>query len=445
MRILALLLASLVAAPLAGAAVNLPPVPLPAPLHGPYALVCPLKGPMERCNTRLTVETGPANEVMVAGNPRNPLEFLAVAKDYDHADPGSTSCVGTSFYHTLDGGATWREGYVADPGPPCESDPVAAFDREGVAWISTLRISPRELANYRPDGAGWKDIGRAPGFDKQWIASNPDTGTLYLLDATARFQRSTDGGLTWSTSATGVSGFGVQIAAAPDGRVVVTALRSGSMVSYVSTNDGLSFQGPFTVSPVSFPGGNLGGLGILTGRMFRTPPTHGLAVDQGTGATGGRFWAAFPGVVPGQDPLGAATGRLGIAAWDVWLSHSDDGIAWSAPVRANDDPAPAAHFFPTVAVSDDGVAHVAWMDQRVDPSGVLIDIYYANTAGSGLLGSNVRVTDQPFASLLSFHQSGAVFVGDYMGIAATEDRAVVTWPDTRMGRAEVFAAVLEAP
>jgi hypothetical protein len=81
------------------------------------------------------------------------------------------------------------------------------------------------------------------------------------------------------------------------------------------------------------------------------------------------------------------------------------------------------------------------MDQRADPSGTLVDVDYANTAAAGP-GTNLRLTDQPFDSQLSYHQSGAVFVGDYFGLAASHDRVVATFPDTRDGRAELFAAVL---
>lgn len=445
MRRTAPLLALLVLVPAAQSLeVSVPPVDLP--VFGAYHLVCPLKSPAERCNTRLTIEAGPANEVMVASNPLNPAEFLAVAKDYDHAEPMAPSCVGTSFYHTVDGGRTWREGYVADPGLPCESDPVAAFDTDGVAWVNTLRISPRELVNYRPAGEGWVQQSRAPGFDKQWIGVNPLTGTLYLIDATNRFQRSTDGGATWSTSATGISGFAHIVAAAPSGRVVVTGLTGGNMISWVSTNDGLSFAGPFVISPVSFPyGGGLGGLGAMTARTFRTPPTFGMAPDP----VSGRFWVAFPGVVPGAGGLPAPS-SLGIDAWDVWLSHSDDGIAWSAPVRVNDDTPAAAQFFPQVAVSDDGVAHVAWMDQRLDPSGLTMNAAYAHSGDRGATwDANLLVSEQPSPVFVSFHQNpvpvvtNGWFVGDYIGLQASDDRAVVAFPDTRYGRADVFIATVQ--
>jgi hypothetical protein len=104
---------------------------------------------------------------------------------------------------------------------------------------------------------------------------------------------------------------------------------------------------------------------------------------------------------------------------------------------------------PNVAVDPQGGVHVAWFDQRADPTGALVEVYYAHSAdGGATFGPNLRLTDAPFPAALSHHQffqpPGGVFLGDYLGIAASEDRAVVAFPDTRYGRADVFIATVLA-
>src|SRR5437763_4787411 len=109
--------------------------------------------------------------------------------------------------------------------------------------------------------------------DKEWVAcdntaSSPNYGNCYVEwdDADAgnqlKMSRSTDGGQSWQASSVPSAGvLGGQPLALPSGTVVVPIenVFSGSIASFVSTNGGSSYTGPFTVSSINFhtPAGNI--------------------------------------------------------------------------------------------------------------------------------------------------------------------------------------------
>jgi hypothetical protein len=176
----------------------------------------------------------------------------------------------------------------------------------------------------------------------------------------------------------------------------------------------------FTINPVK-AGPDRDGTGPS---FFRVSSYPVLAVDATSGEHSGRryvVWADQPG--PGDSDV------------DVLLRHSDDGRTWSAPVRFNDDPrTPEPHdqIMPWIAVDPRGGVHVAWADRRNDPENRLLDIYYAYSAdGGATFAPNVRVSERSFDGDLGHHQSGGPFIGDYIGLSATEVSAVVFWADTR--------------
>jgi hypothetical protein len=132
----------------------------------------------------------------------------------------------------------------------------------------------------------------------------------------------------------------------------------------------------------------------------------------------------------------------------------DGGTTWETPRRISDeDGLLGAQFMPQVALSPNGRdLHVAWMDQRHDPSGQLVEVYYRHSPDGGITWDpEMLVSDAPFLADLSHHQNplyvtplgtGGIFVGDYIGLQASDDRAVIAFPDTRYGRADVFVATV---
>src|SRR5439155_26514348 len=120
----------------------------------------------------------------------------------------------------------------------------------GLTWLAPVTIS---------QGGG------GAFYDKSWItcdtwASSPNYGNCYVEwdDAFAgdRFMmsRSTDGGLTWSSSSVpNQSVIGGQPVVQPSGNVIVPIAGNG-VDSYMSTNGGVSYTGPNHVPSVPVPG-----------------------------------------------------------------------------------------------------------------------------------------------------------------------------------------------
>ncbi len=128
---------------------------------------------------------------------------------------------------------------------------------------------------------------------------------------------------------------------------------------------------------------------------------------------------------------------------DVYLYRSlDGGTTWDPGVQVNQDASGNNQFFPQVAVSPNGTVHIMWGDQRDDPIGLKYHIYYTQSTDQGATFGftledqgftvpDTRVTDFPSNPMKGF--PGGRFIGDYMGIAATDEDVFLVWPDTRLG------------
>lgn len=128
---------------------------------------------------------------------------------------------------------------------------------------------------------------------------------------------------------------------------------------------------------------------------------------------------------------------------DVFLYRSlDGGATWDPGVQVNQDKTTRNQFFPQVVVGPDSVVHIMWGDQRDDPVGLRYNIYYTQSTDQGqtfgfsipeqnFTAPDTRVTDFSSNPMKGF--PGGRFIGDYMGIAATEDDVFMVWPDTRLG------------
>ena len=119
---------------------------------------------------------------------------------------------------------------------------------------------------------------------------------------------------------------------------------------------------------------------------------------------------------------------------DVMMVRSmDEGRTWSRALQINDDRTSGIQFFPAVDVSPNGKIHVMWGDTRDDPGiDLRYHIYYAVSEDEGQsFGINSRVTDS--ASNPNYGFPGGQFIGDYFGLAATDEDVYMVWADTRLG------------
>ncbi|MBT3275030.1 MAG: exo-alpha-sialidase, partial [Spirochaetales bacterium] len=127
---------------------------------------------------------------------------------------------------------------------------------------------------------------------------------------------------------------------------------------------------------------------------------------------------------------------------DVFFIRSlDRGETWSTPIALNDDEGNSLQFFPEIAVGPDGVIHVMWGDMRDDPAHLRYHIYYTTSTDSGetwgfeleelsLEVGDTRVSD--FSTNPNRAFPYGLFLGDYFGIAASEEDVYMVWADGRL-------------
>ena len=138
----------------------------------------------------------------------------------DSFDPGGPRSF-SGFAYSADGGRTWKDGGILPHGADDQvlGDPSITVDAHGNFFYASLYATPTlNLSVAVNRGRFVNDVmvfepaalavaaGPADGLDKEWIAVDPDDGTLYIsytrfLDAGGdqiELIRSRDGGRTWS-------------------------------------------------------------------------------------------------------------------------------------------------------------------------------------------------------------------------------------------------------
>lgn len=101
---------------------------------------------------------------------------------------------------------------------------------------------------------------------------------------------------------------------------------------------------------------------------------------------------------------------------------------WSNPITVNDDGLGRAQGFPALAVEGE-TAHIIWLDHRIARANFFYDVYYARRSPTGSFSNNFRVTDA--SSISSMSAFGRGFIGEYIDLAASRDRAYGIWVDRR--------------
>jgi hypothetical protein len=414
-------------------------------------------------------------EPVVALHPRDPKVALAAVIDHNVSNTHTYGSWAGSVhvYRSGDGGRTWRDSLLVrvrdnarrpDPAAPFWSsgDPTLTFDSRGNAYLAVLadRIHQEEgglphstrggIEVYRTSDAGrtWQGPfqavrrivdeanSRCEAPDKELLGVHPRTGELYLAYTWFRndcprtelesyqslliagqenidlfFQRSRDGGRTWTKPVSLFHGYasGAQPVAGPDGTLYVAfmgAVPSGSgsqcALSWFHTAVmrrpseealivAISRDGGRTWTKVQRPVCNTGGLhpaegaaGLAVGPSIAVDPSTGhVHVAWATLQTHGTFgiwgmsssdrgstWresATFPSMPERDLLLPALAAERGVArvtwvagsdrgsTWDVFASESrDGGMTWSSPNRLSTQT--------TSATGENGLGDYIWMD-----------------------------------------------------------------------------------
>jgi hypothetical protein len=124
---------------------------------------------------------------------------------------------------------------------------------------------------------------------------------------------------------------------------------------------------------------------------------------------------------------------------DAFVTYSDNGVTWSTPTMANDDPALYDNFLPEVGVGRDGNPYVLWYDWRdaIANCGGISNIYLTRSTDGGNTWEASRPITTAQTAWTFTASNIAPNQGDYQGLYGG---AVISmsWGDGRLGDADVW-------
>jgi len=384
----------------------------------------------------------------------NPNVVVAVSKDYRE---GNVKHVW--IYVSHDGGQTWplewqRQIPVTTYDVPLQSDPIAMARDDGRLYVVSLGYDSGHglfITWSDDDGLTWVDpavaitYNQTPGGldDKEWLAidnnpSSPYYHNMYVAWATGgiQYKRSTDGGLTWTTNyvtiAPGDTEYPYPVVG-PDGTLYVFYMDgwgycARGYIKYVkSTDGGLNFTGPYTVTYASQPCSPIHGGGFDQFRFFSIITAAVNPTNEND------IWVGW------TDDNGVYYGKT-----DVLYVHSiDGGSTWSDPARlSHDDPdAYIDHITPVFSMNLDGRLHAFWLDRRADPANQLWHGYHTSTKDGVTWEVDSQVSEQPFDINLNFPPGSNNAAGDYWGLDTVGNIVMAAWNTTIINnQQDIFVA-----
>jgi hypothetical protein len=420
-------------------------------------------------------------EPQIAVDPRDASHLIGVWQQDRWSDGGAR---GLRTGYSFDAGLTWSvtqaafsrcTGGNAGNGGDFQraSDPWVSIGPDGIAYQIAIAFngatlatgsSSAVLASRSSDGGRtWSAPATliadasAPFNDKEAITADPSApGFAYAAwdrleqngHGPAYFSRTTDAGTTWEPARPSYDPGGRNqtlnnqiVVASPAGNAAATLYDfftefdvgqnnvSTAHLAFVRSNDrGATWSLPGVVSDVRAVG-------------TRDPQdAHGEIRD---GANLGSFASGPNGVLVAvwQDARFSGGARDGIA-----FSRSlDAGRTWSAPAQVNAVPGAQA-LLPAVTVRSDGTIGVLYYDLRsdtADPLTLLADVWLT-TSSDGVAWTEHHVTG-PFDFNRAPVADGALFVGDYQGLASTGGAFLPFFAQTNgdpNNRTDIFGSAL---
>ncbi|MCW8803030.1 MAG: glycoside hydrolase, partial [Ignavibacteriaceae bacterium] len=370
-------------------------------------------------------------EPHVSQNPLNPLQYF-----------GAYNINGA--WRTSDG-HDWTHS-TPSFGTSVNGDPVTAYDGAGNLYYESMfgGIQGCKVMRSTDNGATWfASVTSVSGNDKNWIAADqttgPYSGYIYTGMTPGNFARSTNLGVSWTTTNTFTTQSvpGMMVCVGPngttDGGAVYVVTNSGSAAAstytfYVSTNGGVNFT---FKSAQNFAGY----VGTYSSRHsvqnMRTRPYPFITADQSNGPNRGRLYLVYAK----NDP--PANGNKP----DIFCRYSDDmGATWSdPPVKVNDDVNTANNhqWHPSIwCDTQSGRLFVKWMDTRDTPTSDSAYIYASYSDDGGVnWATNQRMSNQKMKIDCTTCGGGGSprYQGDYDAIISRDNQALAMWTDFRAG------------
>jgi len=389
----------------------------------------------------LTPLAGFLNEPSIAVNPNNPSQVVAAYQNQ------------ASVAYSQDGGGSWKIASGTAPKDYRVSGDVSiTYDKRGAAILCYIAFDKLGTTNYwargatrngifvrrsLDGGATWEAAPRTvaawptkPGIpfeDKPYIVADNThskyAGNLYvgwtqwrIDESVMLFSRSTDGGRTWSepidiSSHHGlprddngaVEGFDAAVAA--DGTVYAVWADGNSIALTLSRDGGKIFTRSRSVIPTAPLYFDVAGLDRANGfPQIAIDPRHGHK---------GRLYVTWSDY---------RSGDIG-----VYCATSDDGGKhWSKAERVNSNPPHDGtdQFFQWLAVDPlTGSANVIFYDRRMDPRNQKTTVTLARSTDGGRTFVNYAWTGEAFIPRRDN------FLGDYIGLAALNNRVYGVWAE----------------
>ncbi|MEL7061860.1 MAG: hypothetical protein AAGN46_17675 [Acidobacteriota bacterium] len=369
----------------------------------------------------------------------------------DARDPDDSDRWRLGVGQSVDGGATWSDRLLREPQPPAQDgDPMTAADpRTGDLWLGGIQFGGggQVFVARRPAGGPLGPpviIASGSGFDKGWMEAgsppgDPSATRLYVTYSFPNsLQRSTDRGATWSAAvALDPNGLGFLPRARADGELMIgyfelEGFGVGDEMRLQRSIDGGQSVGAPRVAATRMDVWDLQD-GSRAAGDFRLPTIPSWAVDRHDGTL---YLAYF-------DTTNLVDGQANL---DVYFSRSvDDGVSWSTPRVIHGDGAPPGdQFFPWIEVDAAGRLHAVYFDSRhtIQSDNVengLFDVYYATSGDRGDSWTEVRLTTDSFGTGGLDWPVRAQFLGDYLGLTATDDGVLVVYPRSSGADLDLFA------
>src|SRR5436309_1498988 len=339
--------------------------------------------------------------------------------------------------YTTDGGINWTfpgvlENNVFRSDPVTNSNEIGQFFYLSLQSDVNLSFFCDDLWRSTHGGQSWTLLSGergGGGGDKEWFTidktNGPGHGFQYQSDdgfncsgSGVRFQRSTDGGVTWQAPIVVPGGTDLgTLDVDTNGNLFIGGEGFSNFNCVRSSNAQIGGQMPtFDRTTSVNMGGSLGSGGInpagLDGQLF-------LAIDRSGTATNNNIYMLASVVPPGRSTTDV-----------MFVRSTDGGLTFSAPRRINDDPVNPSkwHWFGTLSVAPNGRIDSVWYDTRNAANNTDSQLFYSWSTDGGLTwAANVAVSDafNPFEGYPNQSK-----IGDYITVVSDNTGGNVAYSAT---------------